>query len=110
MAEQLGGRSFSYDAFLSYSSRDKAVVRSLARRLRKDGIRVWFDEWEIRPGDSIPGRIEEELEQSRTLVLAMSANAFGSEWVNLERYTAIFRDPSNERRRFIPLRLDDAEM
>ena len=38
---------FQYDLFLSHSAKDKAVVRLLAERLRKDGLKVWFDEWEI---------------------------------------------------------------
>jgi hypothetical protein len=46
--------SFTHDVFLSHSSADKTVVRELAERLRGDGIRVWFDEWEIKFGDSIP--------------------------------------------------------
>jgi hypothetical protein len=45
---------FSLAVFLSHRSKDKAVVRPLAERLRGDGLRVWFDEWEIKPGDSIP--------------------------------------------------------
>ena len=31
---------FHYDVFLSHSSKDKAVVRPLAERLRADGVRV----------------------------------------------------------------------
>ena len=42
------------------------------------------------------------------LVLCMSANAFGSDWAQLEAGTFRFRDPLNRERRFIPLRLDDA--
>jgi hypothetical protein len=99
---------FTYDVFLSHSSKDKGVVRAVAERLRADGLRVWLDEWEIRPGDSIPSKIEEGLEGSRVLVLCMSANAFGSDWTRLESYTFRFRDPLNKERRFIPLRLDDA--
>ena len=99
---------FEYDVFLSHSTKDKAVVRLLADRLRKDGLRVWFDEWEIRPGDSIPAKIEDGLERSRVLVLCMSANAFGSEWAQLESGTFRFRDPLNKERRFIPLKLDCA--
>ena len=33
---------FQYDVFLSHSSKDKAVVRGIAERLRKDGLGVWF--------------------------------------------------------------------
>jgi small GTP-binding protein len=99
---------FQYDVFLSHSSKDKPVVRELAERLRKDGLKVWFDEWVLKAGDSIPAKIEEGLEHSRVLVLCMSANAFGSDWAQLESGTFRFRDPLNKERRFIPLRLDNA--
>jgi hypothetical protein len=104
---------FQYDVFLSHSAKDKAGVRPLAERLRQDGLKVWFDEWVLKPGDSIPAKIEEGLEHSRVLVLCMSAHAFGSDWAQLEAGTCgrgnlPFRDPLNQERRFIPLRLDDA--
>ena len=99
---------FQYDIFLSHSAKDKAVVRPLAERLRQDGLKVWLDEWMLKPGDSIPAKIEEGLEHSRVLVLCMSANAFGSDWAQLESGTFRFRDPLNKERRFLPLRLDDA--
>jgi hypothetical protein len=97
---------FTYDVFLSHSSKDTAVVRAIAERLRADNLRVWFDAWELKPGDSIPAKIEAGLEGSRVLVLCMSAQAFGSDWAQLESYTFRFRDPLNKERRFIPLRLD----
>ncbi len=72
--------------------------------MRADGLRAWFDEWGIR----LPVKIEEGLEDSRVLVLCLSAQAFGSDWTRLESYTSRFRDPLNKERRFIPLRLDEA--
>jgi WD40 repeat protein len=99
---------FTFDVFLSYSSKDRDVVRDVANRLRKDGLKVWFDEWILKPGDSVPAKIDEGLEQSRVLVFCMSANAFGSDWSLLEAGTFRFRDPINKERRFIPLRLDEA--
>ena len=99
--------TFEYDVFLSHSSKDKPIVRALAERLRDDGLRVWLDEWVIQPEDMISLAIENDLEKSRTLVLCMSEQAFGSDWVTLERHTVMFRDPTNQERRFIPLRLDD---
>jgi len=106
-------QNFQYDVFLSHSAKDKAVLHLLAERLRKDGLKVWFDEWVLKPGDSIPAKIEEGLERSRVLVLCMSANAFGSDWAQLEsgtfgRGNLPFRDPLNKEHRFLPLRLDDA--
>ena len=99
--------SFQYDVFLSHSFKDKAIVRPIAERLRKDGLRVWFGEWEIQSGDNIPSRFEEGLERSRVLVLCVSANTFGYEWPRLESETFRFRDPLSKERRFVPVRLDD---
>jgi hypothetical protein len=99
---------FEFDVFLSHSAKDKAIVRAIVERLRADGLRVWFDEWVLKPGDSIPAKLEHGLEHSRVLVLCMSGNAFRSDWAQMEAGTFRFRDPLNKERRFIPLRLDDA--
>ena len=108
--------SFAQDVFLSHSSKDKAVVRPLAERLRADGVKVWFDEWVLKPvvplahrmGEGSGVRAANVLERAPVLVLCMSANAFRSDWAQLESGTFRFRDPLNKERRFLPLRLDDA--
>ena len=101
---------FQYDVLLSHNQADKPRVRRLAERLRAAGLRVWFDEWAIQPGDDIYLTIERGLEASRTLVLCLSPAALGSDWVGLERSTVLFRDPSNAGRRFIPLLLADCKL
>ena len=91
---------FEYDVFLSHSAKDKAVVRQIAEQLRKDGLKVPLN-FGFRISDfgfAQPG---------------MSANAFGSDWAQLEAGTCgrgnlPFRDPLNQERRLIPLRLDNA--
>ena len=65
-----------------------------------DDLLDMVDEWKFK--------FEAGLEHSRVLVLCMSAHAFGSDWAQLEAGTFRFRDPLNQDRRFIPLRLDDA--
>ncbi len=112
--------AFSYDVFLSHSAKDKAVVRPLAEQLPQDGLKVWFDERVLKPGDKIPAKIEAEPFTFGTRSpkfglpqLCLSANAFGSDWAQLEAGTCgrgnlPFRDPLNQERCFIPLRLDDA--
>ena len=105
--------TFDYDVFISHSSKDKAVVHPLAKRLQKDGLKVRFDEWVRKPGDNFPAKIEEGLEHSHVLaspslpywrrgILCMSAHAFGSDWAQLESGTFRFRDPLNKERRLIP--------
>jgi WD40 repeat protein len=95
--------SFSYDVFLSYNSQDKLRVRKLAARLADEGLRVWFDDWVLKPGDDIYLAIERGLEAARVQVLCLSPAAIESEWVTLERNTVLFRDPTNAGRRFVPL-------
>ena len=101
---------FTYDVFLSHNSKDKPRVRKLAEELRAAGLRVWFDEWVIKPGDDIYLAIERGLEAARAQVLCLSPAALGSDWVALERSTVLFRDPTNAGRRFIPLLLADCEL
>jgi len=101
---------FEYDVFLSHNSKDKPRVRRLAERLRAAGVRVWLDEWVIKPGDDIYLAIERGLAAARVQVLCLSQAALDSEWVTLERSTVLFRDPGNKGRRFIPLLLDDCDL
>ena len=108
--EQTMSNTFDYDVFLSYSSHDKQVVHALAKRLEQEGLRVWLDEWAIQPGDPISIKIQHGLEKSRTLLMCMSHAYFDSEWTTLEHHTLLFRDPTNEKRRFIPLLIEDCTM
>jgi hypothetical protein len=97
----MSAETFSYDVFLSHSAKDKAMVRPLAERLRKDGVKT------VSQHSTSNSQLSAGLERSRVLVLCMSANAFGSDWAQLESGTFRFRDPLNKERRFLPLRLDD---
>jgi TIR domain/WD domain, G-beta repeat len=102
--------NFAFDVFLSHNSKDKDVVRRLAEHLHENGLRVWFDEWVLRPGDDIYLGIERGLQLSKTCILCLSAAALGSHWVDLERSTVLFRDPSNINRRFIPVLIADCQL
>jgi len=101
---------FDFDVFLSHNAQDKPRVRSLAERLRDAGLRVWFDEWQIKAGDDIYLAVERGLQTSRVQLLCLSPAALESDWVGLERSTVLFRDPSNAGRRFIPVLLADCEL
>jgi hypothetical protein len=70
--------------FLSHSSRDKPFAQRLAGDLRRHGHRVWFDEWVIRVGDSIPTKVAQGLEDHSFLGLVLTPHSIRSSWVTSE--------------------------
>lgn len=101
---------FVFDVFLSHSSFDKPTVRLIDSYLTSKGLNIWFDERIILPGVSIPAAIENGLQYSKILVFIASKNSLKSDWVTLERQTALFRDPINSERRMITLLIEDVEL
>lgn len=96
-------KNYLYDVFLSHSSKDKDFVRVLDRRLRAVGIRTFFDETDVPWGGNIPASIEQAVDNSRHLILVLSPDAVESEWVDMERYIAIFRSPAGREGLILPL-------
>jgi hypothetical protein len=66
-------------------------------------LKVFFDKWDIPPGGDIPFELEQGLKNSRYVGLVLSPEALASDWVVLERSTAIYRDPAARKRSLIPL-------
>ncbi|MEU4445118.1 toll/interleukin-1 receptor domain-containing protein [Actinosynnema sp. NPDC050801] len=73
-----------YDLFISYSHRQREFVQALAVKLRRSQLRVWFDDWEMQPGDYLRDRIVSGIGQSRYLLVLMSTDALTSNWVKYE--------------------------
>jgi TIR domain len=92
--------------FLSHNRADKDVARRLGAQMRLSGADVWFDEWAIRAGDSIPGKMNEALAVVDTVVLLRSSDANRSEWVRAEFETAITRGMEDKSLRVVPVILD----
>jgi len=74
-----------YDVFISHASEDKAqVVRPLAEALRSNGLKVWYDEFELKIGDSLRQKIDKGVANSRFGVVVISTAFFGKGWPNYE--------------------------
>ena len=74
-----------YDVFISHASEDKdAVVRPLATALQNKGIRVWYDEFEMRIGDSLRRKIDQGLANSRFGIVVISSFFIKKGWTNYE--------------------------
>ena len=74
-----------WDVFISHASEDKeAVVRPLARALQERGLRVWYDEFELRIGDRLRHRIDQGIARSAFGVVVLSPAFFAKGWPNYE--------------------------
>ena len=92
--------------FISHSSKDKPFVRKLAIDIEKLKILVWLDEKKIKPGDSIPTAIGKGLKDSDFVIIVLSHNSSGSNWVDFERDIALMESINNPSKKTIPILLD----
>ncbi|MFN0053681.1 MAG: KGGVGR-motif variant AAA ATPase [Planctomycetales bacterium] len=66
-----------YDAYLSFNAFYKAQVLELATRLKSAGIRLWFSEWSIAPGDDWLQKMEEGMQRAAACIICIGANGLG---------------------------------
>lgn len=93
-----------YDLFLSYATEDREWATMLAERLRSSGVRVWFDVWELQPGDHIK-KLNDGLKHSRKVVAVWTTNYFRDDevWTLAESYAKQDKDLLARERPLIPL-------
>jgi len=74
-----------FDVFISHASEDKdEVVRPLAHALQNGGLSVWYDEFELKIGDSLRRKIDHGLARSRFGVVVFSKTFLSKGWTNYE--------------------------
>ena len=65
--------SKEYDVFISHASEDKdMVVRPLAIALKNKDVNVWYDEFELKIGDSLRRKIDQGLSKSKFGIVVIS--------------------------------------
>ena len=95
--------------FISHRKQDVALAEQLAEEIRQAGFQVWFDEWNIRIGDSIVERINTGLENARYLILCYSDAGVLSPWMSREWMSALARQLDGYGVRVLPARLSGGE-
>lgn len=87
-----------YDVFISHATEDKdEVVRPLAHALRSEGLDVWYDEFELRIGDSLRRKIDRGLSNSRFGVVVLSKAFLNKGWANYELDGLVTRQTTGEQ-------------
>jgi len=87
-----------FDVFISHASEDKdEIVRPLATALKEAGLSVWYDEFELKIGDSLRRKIDRGLASSRFGIVVLSQAFFGKGWPEYELDGLVTKAVSGEQ-------------
>jgi len=91
-----------YSCFISYSGSDQEFAQKLHLDLRREGVRTWLVPDDMKIGDPIQPRIDQEIQSNDKLLLVFSKNSVNSDWVEfevnqtLEQERRIYADMGND--------------
>ena len=107
------------DIFLSYNKADKKWVHDLAAQIESETLDgtpasrklcVFLDEWDMDAGENMVNKMNAGLKVSRFFAVVMSPEFFGSGWTNFEWTHVVAQDPTNTKRRIIPIFLRETTL
>lgn len=87
-----------WDVFISHAHEDKdEIVRPLAHALQDQGLRVWYDEFEMCLGDSLRRKIDQGIARSAFGVVVLSTAFFAKNWAQYELDGLVTRSVDGEQ-------------
>ena len=88
-----------FDVFISHASEDKdEVVTPLAAALRAGGLSVWYDDFELKIGDSLRRNIDRGIASSRFGIVVLSRDFFRKGWPNYELDRLVTKSVDGDQR------------
>ncbi|MGO2393285.1 MAG: toll/interleukin-1 receptor domain-containing protein [Halomonas sp.] len=87
-----------YDLFISHASEDKEeFVRPLAETLENIGVKVWYDEFTLKVGDSLRKSIDQGLVNSRFGTVILSSAFCSKNWTQYELDSMVAREMNGHK-------------
>jgi TIR domain-containing protein/pentapeptide repeat protein len=97
-----------HSCFISYAHQDEMLARRLHADLQNQGVRCWFASEDMKIGEEIRKRIDEEIHIHDKLLLILSEHALASTWVKTEVEAALEKETRQQRSVLFPVRLDES--
>jgi TIR domain len=104
-----GGRKPA-SVFLSHAHLDKGIARQVVLELRRHSVYCWFDEAELKPGDSLIQRLQTAIDNTDYLVVLLSPTSVSSAWVQKELNSVLVEEIKGRRVRVVPVMIADCEV
>jgi TIR domain len=95
-----------FDLFLCHNSKDKPAVRKLNEVLKSGGIKTWFDEEQIKPGDLWQTVLESQISEIAACLIIVGDTGLGP-WHDMER-RAFISEFANRGCKVIPVLIGNA--
>jgi len=93
-----------YDVFISHASEDKErFVEPLAQALKEAGLKVWYDRFELKLGDSLREKIDQGLTNSRYGVVVLSEAFLAKKWPKTELDALVTRQNAEGKKVLLPV-------
>ncbi|WP_286407969.1 toll/interleukin-1 receptor domain-containing protein [Myroides marinus] len=87
-----------YDFFISHASEDKdEIVRELAEALSNCGFEVWYDEFQLKIGDSLRKKIDQGLVNSKYGIVIVSPSFIKKNWTEYEFNGMVAREMNGHK-------------
>jgi hypothetical protein len=73
-----------YQVFISHATADKWLAKVLCEKIEAVGATTFRDDRDIQGGDDIPEEIRRQIKQSKEIVILLTPQSVGRQWVILE--------------------------
>jgi TolB-like protein len=103
--QAVDARAATPDVFVSYASQDATVANTIVQNLETQGLRCWMAPRDVRPGMVYADAIVRAINDTKALVLALSAGAMASSHVGREVERA-----AAKKKHIIAFRVDAAPL
>lgn len=107
------GESFRYDVTFSFAGEDRQTVERLARLLRRNGVRVFYDTWEQADlwGKDLYKHLDEIYRfAARYCMIFVSEHYVKKAWTKHELRSAQARAFEENSEYILPIRMDDTKL
>jgi hypothetical protein len=73
-----------YQVFVSHATADKWLAKTICEKIEVAGATFFRDDRDIHGGDDIPDEIRRQIKQSREVIVILTPESVGRQWVTLE--------------------------
>jgi len=96
--------------FISHSSQDAIDSRRLAEDLKRAGLQVWLDQWNVAVGERISNKVQSGLSEANYLGVWLTRASVESGWVEREWQSMYHAEIASDTTIILPLLAEDCKI